>query len=93
MIHEIVLTDCLDRVEPPEHALTLRVIDDTVFVIVEKRSGPDDKSTVKKVFEIAVSLPALQESLALLDADDKRERLRPLDPLGNVTGDRGTSLK
>ncbi|WP_042400049.1 hypothetical protein [Streptacidiphilus carbonis] len=90
-VFQISLADCLDGARPPDQILTLAVVDDTVFVAVEKYTEVDAKeSRQKEKAMIAVSLPSLREALELLANDRSREDLRPVD---GEHGDMGARLK
>lgn len=92
-VYQISLADCLNPgTSPPSQVLTLAVIDDTVFLQIDKLSGSGDTETHKTKVEITVSLPSLRQALELLADDSAREAARPLDPPDNEHGDRGTRI-
>jgi hypothetical protein len=81
-VHEINLSDPTDKAMPPERVLNLSAVGDLAFVSICTYGGgnPETKTTVES--EMAVSLPALKQAIALLSDDGNRERLRPTDQQG-----------
>jgi hypothetical protein len=86
-VYEISLMDCLEPSRPPERVLTLSVVDDTVFLQIEKVEEDGESTQKTKVAEISVSSASLAEALDLLRADRQREDLRPVE--NEKTGNRG----
>lgn len=92
-VYKILLADCLDGGSPPEKALRLSIVGDTVFIAIDESREMGDTVTSRSVADIAVSSASLREALELLDNDQKREDTRPLDPPGNTNGERGATLQ
>src|SRR5882757_10224256 len=83
-IQEIILSDCLERVQPPEQILRINVIDQAVFIGIQKYNEDSKGINTEVIAEISVSLPSLREALTLLDNDSNRENIRMKDKNGNL---------
>lgn len=82
MVHEITLSDPLEKQMPPEKVLVLKSVGDSLFVSIET-FDEDNRSTNRTVVaDSCVSLPAIREALELMRNGEERERLRePGEPL------------
>lgn len=83
-IQEIILSDCLERIQPPEQILRINVIDQVAFIGIQKYDENAKGTKTEVIGEISVSLPSLREALTLLNNDENRENIRMKDKNGNL---------
>jgi hypothetical protein len=84
-VQNVIISDCLERVAPPEQVLRIGAVEDTAFVYIEKYDEDAKGTKTTIIAQIAVSLPALREALQLLRNDTEREDLRAKDKDGSLT--------